>query len=158
MSPDVHVALGAVCLAAYIAAMNWALRPLRESTGSRRAVARRDADEQAESDRQRQYKLFGAIYGFPACCVQAFCSSHCSETRVQYPDGPWMGTGFVPCITCAPAALDFDRFIAEKVAPARICPSQFPSELSGSAVDAALAVVAEMELSAKAGYESLPRQ
>lgn len=96
-----------------------------------------------------QYKFFGALYGFPSCCVDAFCASYCRETLMRHPNGPWMGTGYMPCSSCAPkAAQDFDRFVAERIAPKRICPLPFPSELSRTATDAALSFIAELELDA----------
>jgi hypothetical protein len=73
-----------------------------------------------------RYSAFGNHFGFPECCVTAFATDFCNTTRNLYPEGPWMGTGFIPCACCAESALDFDKFVAERITPNRLCPTPFP--------------------------------
>lgn len=154
MTPALHLTLGALGLGAFVWSILWAIRPLKEAARVARDRRSRDSlhalgQPLGSSMEDIQYKLFGALYGFPSCCVNEFCTSYCMDTRNQYPDGPWMGTGYMPCISCAPtAAQDFDKFVAEHIATKRICPLPFPSELSRTATDAALSFVAEMEIDA----------
>lgn len=94
-----------------------------------------------------QYRLLGALYGFPTCCVRAFCTTYCSETKAHYPKGPWYGTGFIPCLSCAPAAAkDFPRFVAEKITPNRLYAVPFPGEPSRDTHDATMSFIAQLEM------------
>lgn len=74
----------------------------------------------------------GVWYGFPTCCADAFSSNCCWETKEVFPQGPWTGTGFIPCLTCARLIglnqLNFERFVQQRIAPKRIDPSPFPVE------------------------------
>jgi hypothetical protein len=103
---------------------------------------------------QLQYRLMGALFGFPACCVQAFCATCCTETKTRYPRGPWMGTGFIPCLSCAPKALNLKRFVAEEIAPNRLCAAPFPGEFSPETQDAALMLIANLGLDADDVFSS----
>lgn len=80
------------------------------------------------------WRLFGALYGYPACCIEQFCTESQDEVLASNApggrrddDAPWDGTGFIPCSDCAPAArADFPKFVAERIAPARQCKTTFP--------------------------------
>lgn len=77
--------------------------------------------------RNNMWNAFGRHAGFPTCCIQAFCRDCCEDTKELYPAGPWMGTGFVPCLECAPtAAKDFEKFVATHIAPRRLNRKPFP--------------------------------
>ncbi|MBC8741864.1 hypothetical protein F6X40_35540 [Paraburkholderia sp. UCT31] len=75
------------------------------------------------------FDAMGSYLGFPSCCVKAFQADFCAETKEKYrtEEQPWRGTGFLPCMDCAPhAAANFSRFVEKKIAPGRICPDTFP--------------------------------
>jgi hypothetical protein len=77
--------------------------------------------------RKEGWKECGKEYGYPACCIDAFTTDGCADTEEQFPEGPWYGTGYVPCVQCAPKCLaDFQKFINENIAPKRIFPFAFP--------------------------------
>lgn len=76
------------------------------------------------------WESFGEHYGYPPCCVAAFRLNWCEETKRAYPDGPFMGTGFIPCIACAAeAAKDFPAWVAKNITPNRKCPTKFGSHI-----------------------------
>ena len=74
---------------------------------------------------------FGRYFGYPACCVAEFKATVSMATKFLYPNGPWLGTGFIPCSRCAPAALDFESFVAEHITPNRLCHLPFPQQPTG---------------------------
>ncbi len=70
----------------------------------------------------------GIYYGYPICCIDQFTRNTCSQTKAQYPDAPWFGTGFIPCLDCAEKiGVDFTRFVNETITPNRIAEIPFPS-------------------------------
>jgi hypothetical protein len=75
-----------------------------------------------------RFSTLGSYFGFPECCVKEFTANYCETTRRLYPEGPWMGTGFIPCPCCAPAALEFDQFVANHITPNRRCSTPFPND------------------------------
>ena len=85
----------------------------------------------------------GYLFGFPECCITAFETDFCRVTKALYPDGPWLGTGFMPCACCAKDALDFDQFVAERITPNRLCTAAFP-EIEDERVFALIAMFDEM--------------
>lgn len=73
------------------------------------------------------WNAFGRHAGFPTCCIQAFSRNCCEDTKDLYPSGPWMGTGFVPCLECAAeAAQNFEKFVATRITPRRLNRKPFP--------------------------------
>lgn len=71
----------------------------------------------------------GLFYGYPACCIEAFSTSEHFHVWKKYPALASMGTGYCPCMECAPQVqLDWSRFQAEKITPHRSCSTPFPSE------------------------------
>jgi hypothetical protein len=75
-----------------------------------------------------QLAALGKYFGFPNCCIEEFLSTQSHATWTKYPDGPWVGTGFMPCVSCADKALDFDKFVADNITPHRACPTPFPDQ------------------------------
>lgn len=48
------------------------------------------------------YVAAGLFFGFPECCIDGFLNDNYNhQTKVAHPEGPYRGTGFVPCIACA---------------------------------------------------------
>jgi hypothetical protein len=90
-----------------------------------------------------RYSALGSYLGFPECCVAAFSTDFCATTKNLYPEGPWMGTGFIPCACCAEEALNFDKFVAERITPNRLCASPFP-DATDERVDAMTALFDEI--------------
>lgn len=46
------------------------------------------------------WEAYGAYFGYPICCVQAFCKlEHLDDSNMRL--RPLIGTGFVPCAECA---------------------------------------------------------
>ena len=80
----------------------------------------------------------GRYFGFPDCCTAEFDNDSCHATRWAYPDGPWLGTGFMPCLDCAPKALNFDQFVARHIVPNRVCHLPFPQQPHGLAMTAVI--------------------
>lgn len=75
------------------------------------------------------FTTLGNHFGFPECCVKEFAANYCQPTKELYPEGPWLGTGFVPCPCCAPAAAaDFEHFVANRITPNRSCSTPFPDD------------------------------
>jgi hypothetical protein len=79
-----------------------------------------------DSARTLSWEIMGSYYGYPACCIDAFTTTLCMDVRKQYPTNPWSGTGFLPCIECAPKALNFARFVEDNIKPNRISAAAFP--------------------------------
>lgn len=140
-----HLALtGGLATVCLVAGARWALQPLTdyaaiegvpegcEPSSGPRGVGRR---------RLLQWEAFGLYYGFPACCTREFMANSCADTKRAYPDGPWSGSGFIPCAACAQAAHDWPRFIAEVIQPQRLCVTPFPQEGPNEVADAILAMV-----------------
>lgn len=73
-----------------------------------------------------RWHALGVYLGYPICCVFSFCDTLSEDTRDKYPNGPWVGTGFIPCVNCAPHALDFERFVKDKIEPQRLSSVPFP--------------------------------
>lgn len=90
-----------------------------------------------------RYTALGSYLGFPECCVTAFSTDFCATTKNLYPEGPWMGTGFIPCAGCAEEALNFDKFVAERITPNRLCATPFPDS-NDDRVDAMTALFDEI--------------
>lgn len=78
--------------------------------------------------RQLLLATMGIHFGFPECCIKEFTADYCETTKRLYPEGPWVGTGFIPCACCAAAALDFPTFVAERITPNRLCSTPFPDQ------------------------------
>ena len=77
-----------------------------------------------------QWSAMGRHYGYPSCCIKEFNATHCQATKDQYPDGPWRGTGYLPCQDCAPAAYrDFSGFVATHIRPKRREAQRFPHDV-----------------------------
>ncbi len=86
------------------------------------------------------WEAFGLYFGFPACCTQEFMANGCADTKRQFPHGPWLGSGFVPCLKCAPAAQDLTRFVADVIQPQRLCSAPFPNEGPDEVADVIIAM------------------
>jgi hypothetical protein len=81
------------------------------------------------SIRAAVHKKIGRFLGYPECCLQAFAQDTCQVTKVKYPNGPWWGTGYVPCSDCAEKCLvNFSQFVGQHITPRREAPAPFPSE------------------------------
>lgn len=77
--------------------------------------------------RKSWFVATGVYYGFPLCCAIAMETNFCFDTKDAYPDGPWVGSGFVPCLACAKKAVEnFSRFVEQNIKPNRVCKSPFP--------------------------------
>jgi hypothetical protein len=76
----------------------------------------------------RHQSFFGI--GYPRCCINAFLKDFCEETKQRHPEGPWMGTGFIPCPACAEEALSrgFEVFVEAKILPERVSSIPFPND------------------------------
>lgn len=53
-----------------------------------------------------RWRVFGLYFGYNSCCVQAFIRHDVDPESYPKPDGPWIGTGFIPCEPCGQRALD----------------------------------------------------
>lgn len=83
--------------------------------------------DQLDVDRISGFVILGSFYGFPQCCIKEMILTGCEETKTRFPKGAWVGTGFIPCITCAQhKARNFDRFVSERILANRICSLPFP--------------------------------
>lgn len=77
----------------------------------------------------------GIHYGYPTCCIRAFLhrlsmgEAELEADNAAYHDhAPWYGTGYIPCSVCREAAaIDFDKFVAERIAPRRLEGVPFPN-------------------------------
>ena len=75
------------------------------------------------------FRVWGNFFGYPSCCVEAFLHNWCHETKDHYPEAPWMGTGYIPCLSCAQKALpDFQAFVDAELAPHRKFWKPFPQD------------------------------
>ncbi|KGX39663.1 hypothetical protein [Burkholderia pseudomallei] len=75
------------------------------------------------------WRIVGNFFGYPSCCVEAFVRDNCDATKTRYPQAPWIGTGYVPCLACAEKALpDFQAFVDTKIAPHRKLKEAFPRD------------------------------
>lgn len=74
----------------------------------------------------RTWREWGEYFGFPECCIQQFEKDFCAQVKRNYPNGPWLGTGYVPCDCCAPKAEpNFRAFVASVITPNRKCQMPF---------------------------------
>lgn len=74
-------------------------------------------------------KKIGRYLGYPECCLQAFGRDTCQVTKDKHPNGPWWGTGYVPCEACAAKCLvNFTLFVEQHIAPRRQAPVPFPQD------------------------------
>jgi hypothetical protein len=86
-----------------------------------------------------QWRALGQHFGYPQCCVEEFLKDCCQTTKDRYPNGPWLGTGYIPCPCCAAkAAGNFDDFVATVIAPVRLAATPFPEEGCDDAIDNAI--------------------
>ena len=70
----------------------------------------------------------GLFYGFPECCISSFAKFEQLEVFEKFPDLPSIGTGFVPCIKCAPKVkLNWLAFKKENIIKNRHCKEEFPA-------------------------------
>jgi hypothetical protein len=60
--------------------------------------------------RKSWFVATGVYYGFPLCCAIAMDTNFCFDTKDMYPNGPWVGSGFVE----------------QQIKPNRVCKSPFP--------------------------------
>lgn len=74
-----------------------------------------------EPIQQLRNTALGKHFGFPECCIAEFAKNFCQTTKARYPRGPWVGSGFIPCARCAEVALDFAKFLVERIVPNRQC-------------------------------------
>lgn len=69
---------------------------------------------------QREYfETLGSFLGYPSCCVAQFCNP---DARQNSGDGPWIGTGFLACVSCAQQIRrrgDFMGWVADNITPNR---------------------------------------
>jgi hypothetical protein len=76
---------------------------------------------------EQAHAALATFLGYPQCCIDAFNRDENHDTIAAFPNGPWIGSGFIPCLQCASkAALNFGRFVDEKITPNRKCPAPFP--------------------------------
>lgn len=77
----------------------------------------------------------GRHFGYPACCVawaylyeqSGLVAPLIGARAPDIPEGPWKGTGFIPCVVCRPAyAADPVGWIARNITPNRECGAPFP--------------------------------
>lgn len=47
------------------------------------------------------YTVAGLMYGFSECCIEGFVENFNKDTKKHFSDGPYMGTGLIPCLCCA---------------------------------------------------------
>jgi hypothetical protein len=127
--------LATLCL---VAGARWALQPLEGY-----AVSEGEPVTALRAGRLRllQWEAFGLYYGFPACCTLEFMANRCADTQREFPNGPWLGSGFIPCACCAPVAQDMTRFISDVIQPQRLCSTPFPDEGPDAVADAIIAMV-----------------
>jgi hypothetical protein len=80
--------------------------------------------------RHQSYFGIGLEMGYPCCCIDAFLKDFCQETKERHPEGPWMGTGYIPCPVCAEQALaqGFEVFVQSHIQPRRVSPIPFPQD------------------------------
>jgi hypothetical protein len=75
------------------------------------------------------WKVSGLFYGYPQCCIEAFC--RLDHIREESATGDSLcaqvgnSTGFVPCRTCAEKIRDGQTTLKELVQE-RKCPRPFP--------------------------------
>lgn len=93
-----------------------------------------------------RWKALGEYFGFPECCIKEFLETACQSTKDRYPEGPWSGTGFLPCLQCSEKALEFKSFVRDYITPHRVCPTPFPR--NGS--------IARMDIVAERGAAKAP--
>lgn len=75
------------------------------------------------------WTAFGSYFGFPDCCIASFERGGQRDVIAAFPDGPWLGSGFIPCMDCAPRAeKHFSRFVEEEIQPRRIRSLPFPAD------------------------------
>jgi len=79
--------------------------------------------------------IFGIYYGYPLCCVKAFCDTghlrrgkfdenyHPSQVEVANKDGGY----FIPCIKCAEKVLSGQCTVQDLISN-RFAPKPYPSE------------------------------
>ena len=80
----------------------------------------------AETQRLAHWKRMGEFYGYPQCCILVFLKNCCAATKHYYPEGPWDGTGFVPCMCCAKQAVDdFPAWVEATIMPRRVSADPF---------------------------------
>jgi hypothetical protein len=76
------------------------------------------------------------FFGYPRCCIKQFCETRCAETKRTYPRGPWMGTGYIPCLSCAAEAQkDFPAFVLKNISPYRLFTQPFPKDYDGMEIE-----------------------
>lgn len=79
-------------------------------------------------DTARMRRL-GTAFGYPTCCVDWFCDclDHNVLPSTGLPDGPWRGTGFVPCPPhAAEIARDGMAGMTARIMACRLAPHPFP--------------------------------
>lgn len=75
------------------------------------------------------YLVHGIYFGFPLCCIEAFCTGETQKVIKKYPKLPSSGTGFVPCLKCAKKVkLDWESYLKKEIIENRFCPAKFPSD------------------------------
>lgn len=70
----------------------------------------------------------GLFFGFPECCIEGFITDYNEKTKVHYPEAPFIGTGFVPCICCAESATHNWPEFKAKIEKNRISTLPFPED------------------------------
>jgi hypothetical protein len=79
----------------------------------------------AEAEHTDQWEYYGKYYGFPVCCINAFCNSRkVSKARLKAADG----TGFIPCAKHA-AQVNSGKIKLGSLVKNRICKNKFPVDL-----------------------------
>lgn len=48
-----------------------------------------------------RWRILGLYFGYNPCCIQWFISYAAYPEKFPKIDGPWIGTGFLPCLCCA---------------------------------------------------------
>lgn len=82
------------------------------------------------------HRTLGAYCGYPQCCVDFFLTNRYPADVVG--PGPWEGTGFIPCPSCAATirSYGFEPFVAMRITPNRLAPRRFPDLGSKEDVEA----------------------
>jgi hypothetical protein len=75
-----------------------------------------------EAEGLNQWVYYGRYYGFPKCCIDAFCKiGKTSKARTKASDG----SGFIPCAKHA-AQINSEKIKLTSLIKNRVCKSKFP--------------------------------
>lgn len=72
---------------------------------------------------------YGVFYGFPDCCIEGFVKDTNAATKKHYESLPSHGSGYVPCICCAPKVQEnWSNFKEHVINKNRISSLAFPND------------------------------